>query len=134
MDCLSDKSSVIIGTLGLINALVAIGAGIPMFSYVGPFWILIGLVMLAGAWALYYSRYLLGGFLILVPGLYLGAYSWALVLFWLRITLWIDSPISEGVGFAMIILTSVAAFGMRVRQRNRSKSEASRAHSAGFLR
>ncbi len=110
----------IIGTLGLLNASVTIGFG--LFTYFfGYILILIGLVMLAGAWALYFSRYLIGSFLILVPGLYAGWGSWGEVLGFLGVPF----PIAAVVGFAMIILTSAVAFGMHIRQWSRRKSGAS---------
>jgi hypothetical protein len=126
---LIDKARIIIGTLGLVNALVCLGAGLYLYYYsilaqgsiIGFFLILGGFPMLAGAYFLYTSRYLIGGLLILFPGLFPGYISWVVVFQYIPR---IPAEIKWGLAFAIPILISASAFLMhilrgRTRQANR---------------
>jgi hypothetical protein len=116
--CLFDNAHIIIGALGLVNALVCLGVG--LYSYSGDgvgslfalFLIPEGLAMLGGAYCLYNSRYITGGLLILAPSLYIGYISWVEVFQYL---LHVPAEISWGLAFAIPISTSAMAFLMRIR-------------------
>jgi hypothetical protein len=122
---LFDKARIIIGTLGLVNALVCLGAG--LYYYIGdgvalffpPFLIPEGLVMLLGAYCLYNSRYVIGGLLILAPSLYIGFLSWVLIF---QYVLHVSAEISWGLAFAIPISTSALAFLIRIRDRHDSRT------------
>jgi hypothetical protein len=115
---LFDNARIIIGTLGLVNALVCLGVGLHFYSIDGMkgilsmFLIPEGLVMLCGAYCLYNSRYVIGGLLILAPSLYIGYVSWVEVFQYL---LHVPAEISWGLAFAIPISTSAMAFLMRIR-------------------
>jgi hypothetical protein len=115
---LFDNAHIIIGTLGLVNALVCLGVGLYFYSVDGMatllslFLIPEGLVMLCRAYCLYNSRYVIGGLLILVPSLYAGYVSWVQVFQYL---LHVPDEISWGLAFAIPISTSAMAFLIRIR-------------------
>jgi hypothetical protein len=115
---LFDKARIIIGTLGLVNALVCLGAGLYFYSVDGiallfsTFLIPEGFVMLFGAYCLYNSRYVTGGLLILAPSLYIGYLSWVAIF---QYALHVPDEISWGLAFAIPISTSATAFLIRIR-------------------
>jgi hypothetical protein len=115
---LFDNARIIIGTLGLVNALVCLCVGLYFYSVDGIaapltlFLIPEGLVMLCGAYCLYNSRYVIGSLLILAPSLYIGYISWVEVFQYL---LHAPDEISWGLAFAIPISTSAMAFLMRIR-------------------
>ena len=115
---LFDYVRIVIGTLGLVNALVCLGVGLYFYSIDGMallfsvFLIPEGLVMLCGAYCLYNSRYVIGGLLILAPSLYIGYLSWVQIF---QYVLHVPAEISWGLAFAIPISTSAMAFLMRIR-------------------
>jgi len=112
------KARIIIGTLGLVNALVCLGVGLYFYSVDGMallfsvFLIPEGLVMLCGACCLYDSRCVIGGLLILVPSLYVGYLSWVQIF---QYVFPVPAEIAWGLAFTIPISTSAMAFLIRIR-------------------
>jgi hypothetical protein len=118
------KASIIISTLGLINALECLGAGLYLYYYsiraqpaiIGFYLILDGLVMLAGAYSLYSSHYFIGGLLVLAPGLVFGYIAWIVLFESIRIggSFGLPDEIWWVLAFTIPITISAAAFLMHI--------------------
>ena len=125
-----NKVRVIIGALGLVNALVCLGIGILSYSVYGIQmfqWLLLpeGLVMLGGMYCFYRSRYVLSGLLTLIPSLEFGAYSWVLVFqYYLHFP---SAELAWGLAFAIPITTSAIMFLIGIiKWRDKHKARAKR--------
>ena len=131
------KASIIISTLGLINALECLGAGLYLFccsiraqpAIIGSFLILDGLVMLAGAYFLYSSYYFIGGLLVLAPGLFFGYVAWIVLFESIRIggSFGLPDEIWWVLAFAIPITISAAAFLMHIERWRRARYPNARA-------
>ena len=125
---LFNRVRVIIGALGLVNALVCLGIGTLYYSVYGrgvmeSLLLPEGLVMLGGMYCFYRSRYVLSGLLTLAPSLYFGYWSWVRLFQYL-----LHFPSAElawGLAFAIPITTSAIMFLMGITKwRDKHKAQA----------